>query len=70
MALNITVPWKMNLTGGGSGSPKRHSWWTRRKDRDDTGAHPTMMKEQDLDHLGTLHDAALHTKRRKWGTFR
>ncbi len=63
MAFNITVPWKMHLTGAGSGSPKRRNWWTRRKYRGDPG-HPTLMKEQDLDHLGTLHDATLHTKRR------
>ena len=63
MALNMTVPWKMNLTGAGSGSPKRRNGWIRRKFRNDPG-HPTLMKEQDLDHLGTLHDAALHTKRR------
>ena len=63
MAFNITVPWKMHLTGAGSESPKRRSWWKLRKFRADPG-HPTLMKEQDLDHLKTLHDAKLHTKRR------
>jgi len=70
MAFNITVPWKMHLSAGGSGSPKRHSWWARWKYRDAGGAHPTLMKKQDLDHLGTLHDAVLHTKRRKRTIFR
>jgi hypothetical protein len=64
MAFNITVPWKHHLSGGGSGKPTRRNWWSRLKYRDDTGTHPTLMKEQDLDHLGTLHDAAPHTKRR------
>jgi len=63
MAFNITVPWKIHLWGAGSGSLNGRSWWVRRKYHDDTGAHPTLMKEQDLDHLGALHDAVLHTKR-------
>ena len=70
MAFNITVPWKIHLTGADSGSPKRRSWWARRKCRADTGAHPALMKEQDLDHLGTLHDAVRPTKRRKRALFR
>ena len=70
MALNSTVPWKLNLTGTGSGSPKKTSWWARRKHRNNTGAHPILMKEQDLDHLGALHDTVLHTKRRKRAFFR
>ena len=65
MALNITVPWKMNLSGAGSEGPKRHSWWARRKSRNAAGAHPTLMEEQDLDHLGTLHDTVPSAKRRK-----
>ena len=69
MAFNITVPWKIHLSGAGSGRPKRHSWWTRRKYRDDAGSHPTLMKEQDLDHLGALHDAVQHAKRRKMTGF-
>ncbi|MFZ9012212.1 MAG: hypothetical protein ACO20W_10010 [Anaerohalosphaeraceae bacterium] len=64
MALNSTVPWKMNLTGTGSGRPKKHSWWARWRDRAGRKAHPTLMKEQDLDHLGALHDTLLHTKKR------
>jgi hypothetical protein len=70
MAFNITVPWKMHLSAGGAGSPKRHRWWAPWKNRDAGGAHPTLMKKQDLDHLGTLHDAVLHTKRRKRTPFR
>jgi hypothetical protein len=70
MAFNITVPWKMHLSAGGSGSPKRHGWWARWKYRGGMKAHPILMKEQDLDHLGALHDAVLHTKRRKRTAFR
>jgi hypothetical protein len=70
MALNSTVPWKMNLTGTGSGSPKRRRWWARWKSRNGTGAHPILTKEQDLDHLGTLHGTVLHSKRRKRISFR
>ena len=65
MSFNISVPWKMNLSGGGSGGPKTRSWWSRRKYPDDTGAHPTLMEEQDLDHLGALHDRDQPAKRRK-----
>ena len=65
MALNITVPWKIHLSGSGSGNSGRQSWWSRRKYRDDSGAHPTLMEEQDLDHLGALHDAVPSAKRRK-----
>ncbi len=64
MAFNITVPWKIHLAGAGTGRTKRRSGWFRRTYRDDTAAYPTLMKEQDLDHLGTLHDAMLHSKRR------
>ena len=70
MALNSTVPWKVHLTGADSGSPKKRSWWGRRKSRNGTGAHPVLTKEQDLDHLGVLHDTILHNKRRKRITFR
>ena len=64
MAFNITVPWKMHWSKGRAGDSVKQSCWSRRKYRNDTGAHPTLMKEQDLDHLGALHDVALHTKSR------
>ena len=64
MALHSTVPWKVHLSGAGSGNSGRKSWWARWKDRVGKRAHPTLMKEQDLDHLGALHEAALHAKRR------
>ena len=70
MAFNITVPWKVHLTGAGSGTPKGRGWWTRRKNHDTPSAHPALMKEQDLDHLGALHDADLHAKKRNRAFFR
>lgn len=70
MALNSTFPWKVHLTGTGSASPKRRRWWARRKSRNSIGAHPVLTKEQDLDHLGTLHDTILRTKKRKRTPFR
>jgi len=69
MTFNVTVPWKIHQTGAGSGSPQKRNWWTRKKHRNNTGAHPILMKEQDLDHLGALHDTVLHAKRRKMTDF-
>lgn len=59
MGLRITVPWNIHLRG--SAHSTERSWWKRRKFHDDPGAHPTLMKEQDLDHLGELHDKVVHS---------
>ena len=59
MGFNITVPWKIHLRG--SANPDGSSWWTRRKYHDDTGVRPSVLKEQDLDHLGILHDQVVHS---------
>jgi len=67
MAFNISVPWKIHLSG--TGDSAKNSWWSRRKYRDDTGAHPTLMKEQDLEHLGALHERVQPAKRRKKAGF-
>ena len=64
MAFNINVPWKIHLSGAGSRSSAGQGWWSRRKYRDDPGVHPTLMEEQDLDHLGALHDTVIHPKKR------
>ncbi|HSR87659.1 MAG TPA: hypothetical protein VLL07_01790 [Pontiella sp.] len=64
MALNITVPWKIHLSGSGGGTSARQNWWSRRRYRGDPAAHPTLMEEQDLDHLGALHDTVIHMKKR------
>ena len=56
MGSHITVPWNIHLRGSESSGGR--NWWLRRKFRDDTGIRPAPLKEQDLDHLGVLHDAA------------
>lgn len=61
MGINITVPWKIHLRGSTASGGK--SWWTRRKFHDDRGAHPAVQKEQDLDHLGVLHDRLIHPQK-------
>ena len=65
MALNSTGPWKIHLSGAGSVNAGRQGWWARWKSRNVAGAHPALMKEQDLDHLGALHDTVPSAKRRK-----
>lgn len=62
MAYNITTPWKIHLRGSGHSTGRR--WWTRRKYHDDPGARrPVLMKEQDLDHLGAVHDRTVHPRK-------
>ena len=62
MAFNMTVPWKMHQPG--AGSPQRRSWWRRWIKPAGGTVHPTLMREQDLDHLGALHDTVVHPKKR------
>ena len=59
MGVKITVPWSIHLRSGESSDD--WPWWTRRKYRDDPGPHPIHLEEQDLDHLGALHNKAGHT---------
>ncbi len=61
MGRNITIPWKIHLRG--SAQSHGRNWWARRRFHDDSGAHPALMQEQDLDHLGILHDRVAHRGR-------
>jgi len=61
MGFNITVPWKIHLRGSGQSGGR--NWWTRRKYHDDPGVHVPDLKEQDLDHLGALHDQRIHSQK-------
>lgn len=51
MGIHITVPWKNRLKG-------KH-WWVPKKHRAEP-VNPVFLKEDDFDHLGTLHKAARH----------
>lgn len=62
MEFNTTVPWKVHLHG--SRHSNGGSRWTRKRFHDNPSAHPTLMKEQDLDHLGAVYEADLHAQRR------
>jgi len=54
MGSHIKVPSNIRLLGSeGAGGL---DWRQRRKFRDDRGAHPILLEEEDLDHLGVLHD--------------
>lgn len=59
MGSHIRVPWKIQVRGSEHSGGR--TWWKRRKFRDARNVHPTLLKEQDLDHLGALHDAAVRT---------
>lgn len=61
MGSHIKVPWSIRLRG--SKSSDGPNWWQRRKFHDDPGDHPVLQQEQDLDHLGTLHDTVLHPEK-------
>ncbi|MDF7826152.1 hypothetical protein P4B35_19125 [Pontiellaceae bacterium B12227] len=55
--MNIQVPWKMRM-GSGSPSPVSNShWWVRKTFQADldVAKRPSLMVEDDLDHLGSLH---------------
>ncbi len=55
--MNIQVPWKMRLRRGPQGGPMDRNWRARRTFQDDldVAKRPTLMVEDDLDHLGSLH---------------
>lgn len=57
--MHIQVPWKMRRRDGPHGSPVTDSRRTRSNFRDDLRTHkrPALPKEEDLDHLGKLHEA-------------
>jgi hypothetical protein len=58
MGLSIKLPWSIHLRGSGVSSGR--SWWLRRKRHDDSAEEDGYLKEEDLDHLGALHDADGH----------
>lgn len=55
--MNIQVPWKMRMKNGNQVSPDNSNWWMRKKFHDDLNVakRPSLMVEDDLDHLGALH---------------
>ena len=57
--MTIQVPWKTGLNSRPYWSLHGIRWWNRKKQSDDSGpAHSSiLLKEDDLDHLGKLHQA-------------
>lgn len=59
MGFNIKTLWKIHLRG--FGWLDRSNGQTRNKYRVALKAHSSRMKEQDLDHLGALHEKVIHS---------
>ena len=55
MGISIKLPWNIHLRGSADSAGR--SWWQRRKFDGDAGDNSALLKEQDLDHLGALHEA-------------
>ncbi len=69
MSMKITVPWQIRLPIAESGSPRRHSWWSRKHRHEHALSTPlrsVTMKEDDLDHLGALHHDIEQPPKRWW----
>ena len=57
--MKINIPWQIRLPSLKTSPPRNGRWWNRRPFRD-TRSAPTrsvLMEKDDLDHLGTRHDA-------------
>jgi hypothetical protein len=69
MSMKITVPWHIRLPVAQAGSPSSRSWWSRKQGHEQALSTPlrsVTMKEDDLDHLGTLHHDIEQPPKRWW----
>lgn len=64
MEHNIRMPWKRHLQTARSENPRGWSGWIRRKGAVGFRRHPALMIEEDLDHLGTVHEEVSNRKKR------
>ena len=58
MSMKVTVPWQIRMPAFRSGSPRSRNWWNRQHFDEGTLSTPlrsVTMKEDDLDHLGAMH---------------
>ena len=55
--MNIQVPWKMRMRSENQVTFNDSNWWVRKKFHDDLNVakRPSLVVEDDLDHLGALH---------------
>jgi hypothetical protein len=60
--MNIQVPWKIRLKNGSVARAAQGTFWLRKRydDELDVAKRPTLMVEDDLDHLGALHSEMKH----------
>lgn len=69
MGMKITVPWQIRLPGMKTSSPHSSNWWTRKHYHEQAQSTPirsVTMEEDDLDHLGALHQATIAHKKHWW----
>lgn len=68
MSMKITVPWQIRLPVMKSRSPRSRNWWYRAhcKEPQSVPLRSVTMKNDDLDHLGALHQVSEHQTKRRW----
>jgi len=68
MGMKITIPWHARLLGMKSGSSYKRNWWMRKRHEQaqSTPLRSVIMKEDDLDHLGALHQVIEDHAKRWW----
>lgn len=67
MSMKITMPWRNRMPSEKSSSGRRRSGWLRKlrhKQALSTPLRSITMQEDDLDHLGALHQVIEHRTKR------